>query len=636
MMIRTLLSSRSFQSRMNDETFSDDLTTLNQNSSSSILYRTLNVHCVSQEYIIRKENSSQVTTTESVEHGQLTSENTKTEDETTESLQNLLNLTPRNISMIELITTEQRFVHDMKNILKTYIKPMSETNILSSSHIDALFLNWPSLTRTHEKLANKLINALKNDGEDMSIGKILCEFIPQLVTEYEIYFRFHPTAMKCFREHLKISSKFRAFMQKTKQESYGIGTMGDANILTLPLQRIAKYPFMIYQILKNTANNHHDYIELHNSLKEANELRETINNAIDEEINRAKFEWLQKHVDCTKINETIIFNSLTNFGEQRKLLHYSHIRMTKSTNHLLYAMLFNDFLLLTRIKRPLITKVLQIINQTRYNYRQHQYIYKPSMAQTNKDWFDSPEANHLYLVVHKKPIMLHDIRNPIMLHDIRNVRITENDPLAFQFDYHGCQMIFVTHDINERLLWIKNINDAVHVCRQKRLVTSMLRAPESNLNSVVCQPIGKIFIREINAMNLPLISLEKNGHNPYCIIEMNNHQRQTTPVLCDTAKLQWNILFRFLICNINNDVIKCSIYNRSKYTNDRLLGSIEIPIRFLVKRGVRYEDASSIYSLKTNHSMEISSLNCKTRTFYLENSSKNSQICIKYIVYLSE
>jgi len=26
--------------------------------------------------------------------------------------------------------------------------------------------------------------------------------------------------------------------------------MGDANILTLPLQRIAKYPFMIYQVLQ--------------------------------------------------------------------------------------------------------------------------------------------------------------------------------------------------------------------------------------------------------------------------------------------------------------------------------------------------------------------------------------------------
>jgi hypothetical protein len=42
---------------------------------------------------------------------------------------------------------------------------------------------------------------------------------------------------------------------------------------------------------------------LNNSLNKANELRETINNTIDEEINRVKFEWLQNHVDCSKINE---------------------------------------------------------------------------------------------------------------------------------------------------------------------------------------------------------------------------------------------------------------------------------------------------------------------------------------------
>ncbi|CAF0851377.1 unnamed protein product [Rotaria sordida] len=630
MMISTRLSSRSFQSMINDETLYDDLTTLNQNSSSSILYRTLNIHCISQEYIFRKENSSQLSKTESIEQEKLMCENTKIEQNYSESLENLLNLTPRNITIIELIASEQRFVHDMKNILKTYITPMLESNILSSSHIDALFLNWPSLTRTHEKLANALSTALKAEGEQISIGKILCKFIPQLVTEYEIYFRFHPTAMKCFREQFNTCSKFRAFMQKTKQQSYGIGTMGDANILTLPLQRIAKYPFMIYQILKNTSNNYHDYIQLHNSLKKANELRETINNAIDEEINRTKFEWLQKHVDCTKINETIIFNSLTHFGEQRKLLHYSHIRLSKSTNNLLYAMLFNDFLLLTRIKRPLITKILQIINRTTYNHRrqqQNQYIYKPSLKQTNIDWFDSSEADHLYLIIYKKPIMLHDIRN---------VGIVETNSLAFQFDYHGHQMIFLTNNINERLLWIKNINDAIHICRRQRLITSMLRAPESNLNSAVDQPIGKIFIREINAINLPLISLQKNGHNPYCIIEMNKCQRQTTPVLCDTSNLQWNVSFRFFICDIHNDIIKCSIYNRSKYTIDRLLGSIEIPLRLLINQGIQQEDSSSIYSLRTNYFSEMSSLNSKMRTFYLEHSSNNSQISIKYIVYLNE
>ncbi|CAF4569669.1 unnamed protein product [Rotaria sp. Silwood1] len=629
MMISTHLSSHSFQSMINDETLCDDLTTLNQNSSSSILYRTLNIHCISQEYIFRKENSFQLNKTELIDEEKLMYENTKNEQDYSESLKNLINLTPRNITIIELITSEQRFVNDMKNILKTYITPMLESNILSSSHIDALFLNWPSLTRTHEKIANALLTSLKTEGEQISIGRILCEFIPQLVTEYEIYFRFHPTAMKCFREHFNISSKFRAFMQKTKQQSYGIGTLGDANILTLPLQRIAKYPFMIYQILKNTSNNYHDYNQLHNSLKKANELRETINNAIDEEINRTKFEWLQKHVDCTKINETIIFNSLTHFGEQRKLLHYSHIRLSKSTNKLLYAMLFNDFLLLTRIKRPLITKILQIINRTTYNHRQqqNQYIYRPSIKQTNIDWFDSSEADHLYLIVYKKPIMLHDIRN---------VGIVENNSLAFQFDYHGHQMVFFTNNINERLLWIKNINDAIHICRRQRLITSMLRAPESNLNSTAHQPMGKIFIREINATDLPLISLQKNGHNPYCIIEMNEYQRQTTPVLCDALNLQWNVLFRFFICDINNDIIKCSIYNRSKFTKDRLLGSIEIPLRLLIKQGIQQEDSSSIYSLEKNKMSEMSSSNWKMRTFYLEHSSNNSQLSIKYIVYLNE
>jgi len=55
MMITT---TRSFQSIMNDETLCDDLTTLNQNSSSSILYHTLNIHYISQEFIFRSIKKS--------------------------------------------------------------------------------------------------------------------------------------------------------------------------------------------------------------------------------------------------------------------------------------------------------------------------------------------------------------------------------------------------------------------------------------------------------------------------------------------------------------------------------------------------------------------------------------------------
>ena len=108
-----------------------------------------------------------------------------------------------------------------------------------------------------------------------------------------------------------------------------------------------------------------------------------------------------------------------------------------------------------------------------------------------------------------------------------------------------------------------------------------------------------MFIREINAMYLPSSPVHKNGkfiesvlhtdsvnvflgNNPYCIIEMNNNQRQTTPVLCDTSKIQWQVAFRFFVCDIHKEKIKFSIYNRSKYTTDRKKFLIEKTIDVLI------------------------------------------------------
>ena len=113
---------------MLDETFADDLSTLNQNlSSSSIVYRTLNVHYVSQEYIIRsnvalqslarpiEELSAQTIISEPLDRQESILHEA---DQPVQPLRNLLDLTPRNVAIVELITSEQRFVHDMENILK--------------------------------------------------------------------------------------------------------------------------------------------------------------------------------------------------------------------------------------------------------------------------------------------------------------------------------------------------------------------------------------------------------------------------------------------------------------------------------------------------------------------------------------
>lgn len=149
------------------------------------------------------------------------------------------------------------------------------------------------------------------------------------------------------------------------------------------------------------------------------------------------------------------------------------------------------------------------------------------------------------------------------------------------------------------------MNEAIDICRRRRLITSLLRAPESSkqyinyfvefseysialdVHSSTNRSNGEIFIGEIHANNLPLISNQKHGlfntrmkfkmktsefflgNNPYCIMEMNHCQRQTTAVLCETSHFQWNIAFRFFVNAIVDDTIQCSIYNRSTYNTDR-------------------------------------------------------------------
>lgn len=69
-----------------------------------------------------------------------------------------------------------------------------------------------------------------------------------------MFFRFHCVAMKCFREKLVNSSEFRSFMNETKRQTSGIGSLGDANILTLPLQRLSIYPILLGQVKKTETN----------------------------------------------------------------------------------------------------------------------------------------------------------------------------------------------------------------------------------------------------------------------------------------------------------------------------------------------------------------------------------------------
>jgi len=271
-----------------------------------------------------------------------------------------------------------------------------------------------------------------------------------------------------------------------------------------------------------------------------------------------KFDWLEKHVDSTKLNDDFIFNSLTHFGDQRQLIHYGQIRL--SNGNLLNAMLFNDYLLLTRRKNRFLRKI-------------RRFFHRSSIVIV--DWFDDDQLD---LIVFKKVKRISFLFfsfvqrcfQPIFLHEIRNVRMIDEETNGFQFDYRGRQMNFFTENFNQRFLWIKYLNETIDYCRRQLLCTSMFRAPQFNEENI--RPKAKLILQTIRANNLPNpfhCQSSSLTWNSYCIIEMNHGQRQTTDVLWDSTELQWKISFRFSIFHFDHDRLKCSIYNRAKYTTDR-------------------------------------------------------------------
>lgn len=86
---------------------------------------------------------------------------------------------------------------------------------------------------------------------------------------------------------------------------------------------------------------------------------------------------------------------------------------------------------------------------------------------------------------------------------------------------------------------------------------------------------------------------------------MNHGQRQTTDVLWDSSELQWKISFAFSIFHFDFDRLKCSIYNRAKFTTDRqslLLANVRPPFPSLC----RSSRLDRIADLLVNRSSSIS------------------------------
>uniref|UniRef100_A0A3B3S449 Intersectin-1 n=1 Tax=Paramormyrops kingsleyae TaxID=1676925 RepID=A0A3B3S449_9TELE len=253
----------------------------------------------------------------------------------------------------ELIVTEENYVSDLQLVTEVFQKPMQESELLTEKEAAMIFVNWKELIMCNIKLLKALRVRKKMSGERMPV-KVIGDILTAQLPHMQPYIRFCSCQLNgatLLQQKTDEVPDFKEFVKRLAMDPRCKG-MPLSSFLLKPMQRVTRYPLLIRNILENTPESHPDHSHLRQALEKAEELCSQVNEGVREKENSDRLEWIQTHVQCEGLSEQLVFNSVTNCLGPRKFLHSGKLYKAKS-NKELYGFLFNDFLLLTQIIKPL-------------------------------------------------------------------------------------------------------------------------------------------------------------------------------------------------------------------------------------------------------------------------------------------
>ncbi|XP_041258063.1 intersectin-1 isoform X3 [Onychostruthus taczanowskii] len=444
----------------------------------------------------------------------------------------------------ELIVTEENYVTDLQLVTEIFQKPLMESELVTEKEVAMIFVNWKELIMCNIKLLKALRVRKKMSGEKMPvkmIGDILTAQLPHM----QPYIRFCSCQLNgaaLIQQKTDEVPEFKEFVKRLAMDPRCKG-MPLSSFLLKPMQRVTRYPLIIKNIIENTPENHPDHSHLKHALEKAEELCSQVNEGVREKENSDRLEWIQAHVQCEGLSEQLVFNSVTNCLGPRKFLHSGKLYKAKS-NKELYGFLFNDFLLLTQIIKPL--------------------------GSSGTDKVFSPKSNLQYKM-YKTPIFLNEVL-------VKLPTDPSGDEPIFHISHIDRVYTLRAESINERTAWVQKIKAAselyIETEKKKREKAYLVRSQRAT-------GIGRLMVNVVEGIELkPCRSHGKS--NPYCEVTMGS-QCHITKTIQDTLNPKWNSNCQFFIKDLEQDVLCITVFERDQFSPDDFLGRTEIRVADIKK-----------------------------------------------------
>ncbi|XP_046745325.1 dynamin-binding protein-like [Diprion similis] len=163
----------------------------------------------------------------------------------------------------ELVITEKEYVRDLKLTYETF--NLYNPSILESRGIDVttLFGNMLDVIKIAEDLLDKMLSAMKGcDEEYQTIGPCFSKMSDKLQVVYVKYCSNHEAALALLKKYENNSEIMVMFEKGIETLRHQIACFDMSSILIKPVQRILKYPLMLYELVKCTEDDHPDKPEI--------------------------------------------------------------------------------------------------------------------------------------------------------------------------------------------------------------------------------------------------------------------------------------------------------------------------------------------------------------------------------------
>ncbi|KAM9699887.1 rho guanine nucleotide exchange factor 38 isoform 2-T2 [Dama dama] len=183
----------------------------------------------------------------------------------------------------ELIQTEKDYLNDLELCVQEVVQPLRNKQV-DRLDVDSLFSNIESVHQISAKLLSLLEEATTDVEPAMQvIGEVFLQIKGQLEDIYKIYCYQHDEAHGVLesyekeeelKQHLSlcIQSLKKIYMQQGKPNLLDMGSL-----MIKPIQRVMKYPLLLYELWNSTPASHPDFRALEHAYAAVKHINVNIN-----------------------------------------------------------------------------------------------------------------------------------------------------------------------------------------------------------------------------------------------------------------------------------------------------------------------------------------------------------------------